>query len=207
MVKENPAILKSSTLKIKEKKSAISSIKEIKDLIIKFKAPAPNVQIEVNAADFSMLARYTLSSINDATSYKDSYEIGMKTLLKIASEDTENDEGYVAKIAIEAANATKDWMNGYNVVVLAISHIANKKSDNPVEVCSLVNTMMASITDFSTAYRVGLASLNKIKQLNSDEPNVKSFITLVVSQAESTSEWESAYKIVYNGLIQVRSHF
>mgnify|MGYP001559742148 CR=1 FL=1 len=198
MVKKNSTEIKKSTLKIKEKNSTKLVKKDAEKAVVKFTAPTG--KNDFDSQNLAMIARFSLSSMNAASTYSDGYNIGIQALSQMASQGA-----YVARVSWASGNATKDWTNGYKVVSASLNHIANERPNTPAEICNLVITMMNQTGDYSDGYRVGLAALQVMGQ--TDNYTVKSIIDLAIRQAESMSQWQDGYNVIQNALAQLRNSF
>ncbi len=202
MDKKNSTEIKNdSKAKIKEKNSLTKSDKKGDKLVVTFTAPSG--KNDLDSQNIAMIARYSLNSMNQATTWMDGYNIGIQALSTMAGQGV-----YVARVSWSAANATKNWDNGYKMVAAALNHLANERPNTPAETCTLVLTMMGATTGvqgWMDGYKGGYAALQIMGQ--TDNPGVKSIIELALRQADSTREWRDGYNVLINALAALRSSF
>ncbi len=193
--KKVSSTVKNATFKIGEKKSS-SEVKTVEKIVVKF-SPSTTAKNDVESSNLSMIARYSLTSMNQARTYEDGYRIGIAALEQMARNNV-----YVGRVSWSAANAAKSWENGYKIIAAALNHIASDKPNSAYEACNLVMTMMNATTTYEDGYKAGYAALQIIGQTNNY--TIKSIVSLALSQANGTTSWQTGFNIIKNALSELR---
>lgn len=190
-VKKAEANLKEVKVKETAAKKDNGAQKSVKDVAVKFSAPSG--KNDIASQNYAMVARYSLQSMNQATTYQSGYQIGIQALSSMASQGV-----YIARVTWSAANATKDWQNGYKAVAAALNHIASEKENSAYNTCQLVITMMNSANTYEDAYHEGFAALQVIG--TTDNYAVKNITDLALRQAQSATSWADGFNTLKNAL-------
>lgn len=186
--------IKELNIKIADKKSS-SVTKTAEDLVVKFsKTTAKN---DMDSANIAMIARYSLTSMNQARTYEDGYRIGIAALEQMARNNV-----YVARVSWSAGNSAKTWENGFKIVSAALNHIAAEKPNNAYEACNLVMSMMGAANTWEDGYKAGYAALQIIGQ--TDNYTIKSIVSLALNQANNTSTYDAGFNVLKNALQELR---
>ena len=187
--------VKNATFKIVEKKDS-SKVKTAENVVVKF-SPSTSTKNDVDSANVAMIARYSLTSMNQARTFEDGYRIGIAALEQMARNNV-----YVARVSWSAGNAAKSWENGFKIVAAALNHIAADKANSAYEACNLVMSMMNAATSWEDGYKSGYAALQIIGQ--TDNYAIKSIVSLALSQANGTTNWETGFNVIKNALQELR---
>ncbi|MFN8576840.1 MAG: hypothetical protein U0354_08270 [Candidatus Sericytochromatia bacterium] len=196
-VKSASNSIKDLNVKIADKKSQDKASKSVEELKVTFSAVEKGKN-DFDSSNNAMVARYSLTSMNQARTWEDGYRIGLQALEQMIR----NNNAYVARVSWAAANATKSWENGYKVVAAALNHISADRPNSAYEACNLIMSMMNAATSWEDGYKSGYAALQIIGQ--TDNYTVKSIVDLALRQANTTMTYESGFNVIKNALQELR---
>lgn len=181
-----------------------SGKKDVTDLKVTFKQNLKNDIYPTNFApgyfqderQLAQYANYALSSMNSQSTYENGYRVGIQALELMA-----NDGVYVGRLSWAAANATKNWSNGYKVCAAALSHMAQQRPNSAYEACNLAVKMINAADTYEDGYRAGYAAMQVVN--STDNYTIRSISGSALQSANAVSSYSDGYRILVNAFQQI----
>ncbi len=181
-------------------KSDKGQAKKADSLVVKFTAPSNKNDLSPQEA--ASISRYTLSSMNQASTYQEGYNIGIQALGSMAGN---GNNVYIARVAWAAANATNDWQDGFKMIAAALNQIGGETPNTAYATVNLVIKMMGTAQTYQDGYKAGYAAMQVIGQ--TDNKSVRIITDLALRQAGSTTDWQNGYNVLVNAFGQLATNF